>query len=165
MKQTIKLNEATLKKIVAESVKKVLKENNDKEKILFQKICELDRILNQTEYSDALGIEGTHLVGIYKSLHPLLQKAIRTLKPYTKVVSESHNNSDFDMSPEAVSYRNGNINGERQVINPVNLKDDIEQLIHYLMVSEGDSPRAQKAYQKAQEIKQNIFNKIDILSR
>ena len=82
-----------------------------------------------------------------------------------QVLKESDiNNRDFDMSPEAVSYRNGNLRGEPQYINPQSLKADIEQLIHYLMVSEGDSPRAQKAYQKALEIKQDIFNKIDLLN-
>ena len=103
MKNTVKLNEAQLKKIVAESVKKVLKESDI-------------------------------------------------------------NNRDFDMSPEAVSVRNGNLRGAPQYINPQNLKPDIEQLIHYLMVSEGNSPRAQKAYQKALEIKQDIFDKIDLIS-
>lgn len=73
--------------------------------------------------------------------------------------------ADYDMSTEAVSVRNGNLRGEPQYINPQNIKTDIEQLIHYLMVSEGDSPRAQKAYQKALEIKQDIFNKIDIISK
>ena len=102
-KNTVKINENTLKQIVAESVKKVLKESDI-------------------------------------------------------------NNRDFDMSPEAVSYRNGNLRGEPQYINPQSLKADIEQLIHYLMVSEGDSPRAQKAYQKALQIKQDIFNKIDLLN-
>ena len=103
MKNTVKLNEAQLKKIVVESVKKVLKESDI-------------------------------------------------------------NNRDFDMSPEAVSVRNGNLRGVPQYINPQNLKPDIEQLIHYLMVSEGNSPRAQKAYQKALEIKQDIFDKIDLIS-
>ena len=102
-KNVVMINEAQLKKIVAESVKKVLKES-----------------------------------GI--------------------------NNRDFDMSPEAVSVRNGNLRGVPQYINPQNLKPDIEQLIHYLMVSEGNSPRAQKAYQKALEIKQDIFDKIDLIS-
>lgn len=69
------------------------------------------------------------------------------------------------MSPEAVSVRNGNLRGEPQYINPQTLKTDIEQLIHYLMVSGGDSPRAQKAYQKALGIKQDIFNKIDLISK
>ena len=100
-KNTVKLNEAQLRQIVAESVKKVLR-------------------------------EGT---------------------------------ADYDMSPEAVSVRNENLRGEPQYINPQTLKTDIEQLIHYLMVSEGDSPRAQKAYQKALGIKQDIFNKIDLISR
>lgn len=100
MKNTVKLNESLLKKIVAESVKNVLKESDI-------------------------------------------------------------NNRDFDMSPEAVSVRNGNLRGEPQYINP----QYIEQLIHYLMVSEGDSPRAQKAYQKALIIKQDIFNKIDLISK
>lgn len=84
MKQTIKLNETQLRKIVGESVKKVLKES---------------------------------------------------------VI----NNTDYDMSPEAVSIRNGNLRGQPQYINPQNLKSDIEKFEHYLMVSEGDSPRAQKS--------------------
>lgn len=100
-KNTIKINENTLKQIVAESVKRVLKEGA----------------------------------------------------------------ADYDMSPEAVSNRNGNLRGEPQYINPQNIKADIEQLIHYLMVSDGDSPRAQKAYQKALKIKQDIFNKIDLLDK
>ena len=88
-----------------------------------------------------------------------------------KIVAESvkkvleEGAADYDMSPEAVSVRNGNLRGVPQYINPQNLKTDIEQLIHYLMVSEGDSPRAQKAYQKALEIKQDIFNKIDLISK
>ena len=79
---TVKLSEAQLRKIVAESVKKVLKEGNEAERELLTKICELHNLLDTTQYRDALGIENLHLKNISAELRPLLQKAIRILKPY-----------------------------------------------------------------------------------
>ena len=69
---------------IAESVKKVLKEGNEAETELFTKICELHRLLDTTQYRDALGIENLHLKNISAELRPLLQKAIRILKPYVR---------------------------------------------------------------------------------
>lgn len=83
-KNVVKLNESQLKKIVAESVKKVLKEGNEAESELFTKICELDGLLNTTPYYDALELEDSHLRAIYTELHPLLPKELRALKPYLK---------------------------------------------------------------------------------
>ena len=84
MKNTVKLNEAQLKKIVAESVKMVLREGNEAETELFTKICELHRLLDTRQYRDALGIENLHLKSISTELRSLLQKAIRILKPYVR---------------------------------------------------------------------------------
>ena len=86
MKNTVKLNEAQLKKIVAESVKKMLKEvkGNEAERVLFPKICELHRLLDSLEYRNPLGLENLHLKSISEELRPILQKAIMIIKPYVR---------------------------------------------------------------------------------
>lgn len=83
-KNVVMINEAQLKKIVAESVKKVLREGNEAEREIFIKLCELYRLLDTTQYRDALGLENLHLKTISADLRPLLQKAITRLKPYVR---------------------------------------------------------------------------------